>query len=140
MPRYSQVSPVPSTATVSQSFTNPPTIGPVLDIGKPRVLIGWNHQDDTPNGTMHGQLFACVSIDKGAGHEKLSIYDTSGNRSKNPGEVVFCGMANFTMIRYVLRGCPPEALPSQNLRPSFRCVYPRAPRRIIDGLTLGSVW
>lgn len=99
MPWYPKVIPVPSTSTVSQKFTGEPVVGAVVDTtGQPRVLIGWIHQDDTPEGLMRGQLYCSVSR---YGKPKLQIFDSSGNRSRNPGEVVFCGAANFTMIRYV---------------------------------------
>jgi hypothetical protein len=99
MPWYPKVIPVPSTSTVSQMYTGRPITGPVVDTTSlPRVLIGWNHQDDTPEGLMKGQLYCSVSRNA---KPKLQIFDTSGNRSKEPGVVVFCGVANFTMVRYV---------------------------------------
>ena len=97
-PYRRKIQPVPSTAIVATAyFWSPgqfPPSGPKLDtIGKPRVLIGWIHQDDTPEGLMRGQIYTCVI------GNNLMIYDSTGNRSPNPGEVVFCGLANFTMVR-----------------------------------------
>lgn len=94
-PDWRGVQPVTSTATISRTVWGNPIIGPVLTTGKPRVLMGWIHQDDTPEGLMKGQIYCTVSGDK------LYVYDTSGNRSTIPGQVVFCGKANFTMVRYV---------------------------------------
>ena len=97
---WTTLQPVTSTAIVSKAYTfrpgDFPQSGPELDTtNRPRALIGWIHQNDTPDGLMKGQLY--TSVNGG----RLMIYDTSGNRSPNSGEVVFCGVANFTMVRYV---------------------------------------
>lgn len=61
---------------------------------KRRVLVGWNHQTDNPNALMSGKIWGWTSK-----HDHFHVYDEDYNRSKNPGEVRFCGVANFTMIR-----------------------------------------
>lgn len=99
-PHWTNLQPITSTAIVSKAYTfrqgEFPQAGPVVDTtGRPRALIGWIHQNDTADGLMKGQLYTSVNGDR------LMIFDTSGNRSSNPGQVVFCGTANFTMIRYV---------------------------------------
>lgn len=50
---------------------------------------------------MEGQVYCSVNGGGRSGGGRLCVYDSSRNRSENPGEVVFCGLANFTMVRYV---------------------------------------
>ena len=75
---------------------------------KPRVLIGWIHQNDTPDGREKGKIWCWVSQ-----CDYLQVYDENFNRSEVPGEVRFCGCANFTMVRmfhpyWAIRGGPPR--------------------------------
>lgn len=88
-------------ATIATSITGIPEVGSEITIkGKNdttkrrRVLIGWKHQNDTPDALDEGKLWCWVD-----GRGSLMVYDQMYNRSPNPGEVRFCGVANFTMVR-----------------------------------------
>jgi len=88
-------------AIISTNAAGEPEIGPEIPTvlrkvmtQKRRALIGWNHQTDTPNGLCSGKVWCWVSED-----DRLQIYDENFNRSQTAGEVRFCGVANFTMVR-----------------------------------------
>jgi len=88
-------------AIISTNATGEPEVGPEIPTvlrkvvtPKRRALIGWNHQTDTPNGLRSGKVWCWVSDGN-----HLQVYDENFNRSKNAGEVRFCGVANFTMVR-----------------------------------------
>lgn len=85
----------PNGIRIATSYVGDPCFGPMLETGQKRALLGWNHTNDTPLGLMTGSIWCWVS----KGQPKFQVYDTSGNRSKTPGRVVDCGVANFTMIR-----------------------------------------
>ena len=51
----------PLLPTISKSFSGLPTLGPILETGPRRALIGWNHKKDTPEGLLTGRLWCWVS-------------------------------------------------------------------------------
>ena len=90
-------------AIVSTNYYNTdPEVGPEITIKqkggttdyKRRVVVGWNHQTDTPTGLQGGKIWGWVSDG-----EHFQVYDENFNRSDKAGEVRFCGVANFTMVR-----------------------------------------
>lgn len=89
-------------ATIATSISGIPEVGSEITIEskfcgtftRRRVLIGWRHQNDTPDALDDGKLWCWVNR-----LNWLMIYDQSYNRFPNPGVVKFCGLANFTMIR-----------------------------------------
>lgn len=85
-----------------------------------RALIGWNHHDDSPDGLKRGKVWCWVTA-----HNHLQIFDATCNRSTRPGQVVFCGVANFTMVRmFHPFWCPFGRIP-RDMVPSdkARCRY-----------------
>lgn len=103
-----------STATIAENVSGDPEIGREVVLVKPqkpdifgvkqklkvirrrRALIGWNHQDNSSEGLRDGKVWCWVSA---GNRPKLQIFDETFNRSSRPGQVVFCGVANFTMVR-----------------------------------------
>lgn len=86
-------------ATVARSYNGDPEFGPDIYIEKsnstkPRVLLGWRHTEDTTLGLKEGKIWCWVSEGN-----HFQVFDENFNRSKVPGEVRFCGVANFTMVR-----------------------------------------
>lgn len=71
-----------------------PTVLKQVTTYKRRAVVGWNHQNDTPNGLQSGKVWGWVSE-----HDHFCVYDESFNRSLKAGDVRFCGVANFTMVR-----------------------------------------
>ncbi len=51
----------PLLPTISKSFNGLPTLGPILETGQRRTLIGWDHKKDTPEGLLTGRLWCWVS-------------------------------------------------------------------------------
>lgn len=82
-------------ATFAKNCSGDPEIGDRHENGKWRAVIGWNHTNDTTEGLKEGKVWCWVSEPP----EKLQIYDQSFNRSPIAGDVRFCGVANFTMVR-----------------------------------------
>lgn len=103
---------------ICTSFVGDPTFGPVLRTGQARVLVGWTHQNDNPEALLEGRIWGWTSR-----HDHFQVYDTSGNRSRRAGEVVFCGPANFTMIRmFHPYFCPNRHIPKDmNIEDKKRC-------------------
>ncbi|KAK5076827.1 hypothetical protein LTS08_005998 [Lithohypha guttulata] len=75
-----------------------PTVLKQVTTYKRRAVVGWNHQNDTPNGLQSGKVWGWVSE-----HDHFCVYDESFNRSLEAGDVRFCGVANFTMYRQLIR-------------------------------------
>lgn len=91
-----------SRAIIATSISGIPELGSEITLKtkngtirtRRRALIGWTHQNDTIDGLVQGKLWCWVD-----GRNCFMIYDQTYNRSKIPGEVRFCGVANFTMVR-----------------------------------------
>ncbi|KAK5943238.1 hypothetical protein PMZ80_004245 [Knufia obscura] len=110
-------------ATISTNAAGGPEIGPEIPTilkgamtKKSRVVLGWNHQNDTPNGLRSGKVWGWVSED-----DRLQVYDENFNRSKVAGQVRFCGVANFTIVRmfhpyWARRGRAPRDMNSSDKR------------------------
>lgn len=87
---------------ISTNTRGDPEIGPEIEAHgrglvtlKPRVVVGWSHQNDTPNGLQSGKIWGWTSD----GNNHFQVYDENFNRSPHAGDVRFCGVANFTMVR-----------------------------------------
>ena len=110
-------------AIVSTNAGGEPEIGPEITTvlkkvptPKRRALIGWNHQNDTPDGLRSGKVWCWVSED-----DRLQVYDENFNRSEKAGDIRFCGVANFTMVRmfhpyWSLHGRAPRDMQSTDKR------------------------
>jgi len=88
-------------AIISTNASGEPEVGPEIPTilkgattNKRRVVLGWNHQTDTPNGLRSGKVWCWVTE-----HDHLMVFDENFNRSAIPGQIRFCGVANFTMVR-----------------------------------------
>jgi len=86
-------------ATISQCCVGEPDLGPEIrpdksKVTKRRALLGWNHSNDTLAALSKGQIWCWVTEG-----DHLQIFDQNYNRSKVPGNVRDCGVANFTMVR-----------------------------------------
>jgi hypothetical protein len=55
----------PYMPTTAKAFTGPPTLGPILETGQRRALLGWTHKKDTPEGLLTGRLWCWVGEGKG---------------------------------------------------------------------------
>ena len=53
--------PSPHIPIIASSFTGSPTLGPILENGQRRALLGWTHQKDTPEGLLCGRLWCWVA-------------------------------------------------------------------------------
>ena len=53
--------PSPHIPIIATSFTGNPTLGPILENGQRRALLGWTHQKDTPEGLLCGRLWCWVA-------------------------------------------------------------------------------
>lgn len=110
-------------AIISTNAVGEPEIGPEIPTvlkgittNKRRALIGWTHRTDTSNGLRSGKIWCWVTED-----DRLQIFDENFNRSKVAGEVRFCGVANFTMVRmfhpyWSLFGRAPQDMKSKDKR------------------------
>lgn len=114
-------------ATVATSISGDPEVGPEITTTtqknptkKQRVLIGWNHQNDDPASLLHGKLWCWVSE-----NGRFEVFHTTFNRAKVAGEVRFCGVANFTMVRmFHPYWCPQGRVPrDMNWSDKYRCRY-----------------
>jgi hypothetical protein len=55
----------PYMPTIAKAFTGPPTLGPILETGQRRALLGWTHKKDTPEDLLMGRLWCWVGERKG---------------------------------------------------------------------------
>lgn len=56
----------PHIPIIAKSFTGLPTLGPILETGQRRALLGWTHKKDTPEGLLMGRLWCWVGEGRGA--------------------------------------------------------------------------